>query len=390
MKKSSLLFILLLSLLFFNTLTEAAGERSSTGRRRVGGATPAPEDTATQAAKPRTQDTAKTPDNAQTSQSQTGKTTTTSTATDSSKTSPALAASANVAVVLSDDELSDLERAYKEKMNQKQYMDAYDILQKIPDKQLDKRKKAEKASLTVFRQIEEDITKNTNPLFQKEEELDEDTRKSIQKLYREAQAAYLQGNTDLTRDLLIQILYLHRPNVKAKKFLLTGLNLKSEDYKVEDIKQKYWDKSKTLFYGGNYMQSAEALNVLIFFDKENPLVYERLGSSYYMMGEKKKAIEAWNTALFFNPGNKDLEGTIERAKKVMAEEDAEAKKQQAVKKTTTSKEKVGETQMMGLFKTQTEAYNFAGELKKRNLSPIVEEQDNGKWAVKVPKNQLQK
>jgi tetratricopeptide (TPR) repeat protein len=379
-KTLTFLCTLFIITLFCTATLEAAGERSSLGRRRPSGAapteTPASPVTPVQTP-PSTSPAATLPPIV-------------SVPSWTKEPTPSAAITTNVVIVLSDDELADMERSYKEKLGQKLYADALAILNKIPDKQLDKKKKTEKVTLQLFGQVEEESAKNNNALFQKEDELDEDTQKTIQKLYREAQYAIFNGNNDLARDLLIQILYLHRPNIKAKKMMLLGLNLKSEDYKVEDIKQKYWNKSKTLFYGGNYQASAEALNVLVFFDKENPLIYERLGSSYYMMGEKRKAIESWNTALFFNPGNKDLEATVERAKKAMAEEEAEARNQPNVVKKNTPVLKAGETQLMGLFKTQTEAYNFASELKKKNLTPVVEEQDNGRWAVKVPKNQLQK
>ncbi len=311
------------------------------------------------------------------------------------RTVPVLVPSANVKpsenAEITEDVLQDLQKNYQDLLKQKQFPEAVEMLQKIPESKLTRRNKIEKAYLTTFKAVEEEVAK-TNILFQKEDELDETTKRSVQKLYKEAQVAMLNGKNDLARDLLIHVLFLHRRNVRAKKLLEFGLELPPGSYKVEDIQAKYWNKSNTSFYGGNYASSVDDLNVLVFFDKENPLVYEKMGSSYYMMGEKRKAVESWNTALFFNPANKDLEKIVEKTKQLIAEDDKEASalRDQNKKKISEDKGAQVETQVFGIYKTQNEAYAFAGELKKKGLEPLVEEMDNGKWAVKVPKSQLEK
>ena len=40
---------------------------------------------------------------------------------------------------------------------------------------------------------------------------------------------------------------------------------------------------------------------------------------------------------------------------------------------------------MGKFADQTKAYNFARQYQKRGLNPIVEEMDDGRWSVSLPK-----
>jgi|GEM_PF-1131700 len=308
----------------------------------------------------------------------------------SSVTGNAKQATQNVVQPLTDDVLFDLEKNYEDLIKQKQFNEALALLVKVPDSQLTRRRKIEKGLLYTFVAVEDEVSK-TNTLFQKDDELDEATKKTVQKLYKEAQLALIQGKNDLSRDLLIHILNLHRRSLRAKKLLELGLDLKVGSYKIENMETKYWDKSKVYFYGGNYGASIDALTVLLFFDNENPLVYERLGSSYYMSGEKKKAIEAWNTALYFDPTNKDLAQIVEKTKQVMKEDETENKAlEQNRKKTTTTQATPVESQVFGIYKTQNEAYNYASELKKQGLNPIVEETDNGKWAVKVPKSQLEK
>lgn len=292
--------------------------------------------------------------------------------------------------VLNDDDLADLEKTFKEQYIQKQFADALVTLDRIPVAQQDAKKKALRPQLALFKQVELEAVK-ANSVFKRDQDVDESVKKTTQKLYREAQQAFIENKSDLSRDLLIQCLFLNRQDAKAKKLLELGLSLKVGDYKVEDIEDKYWNKSSVQFYGGNYSGAIEALNVLVFFDKENPLIYERMGSTYYMMGEKKKAIDSWGTAMFFNPKNKDLQVVLDRARKSLDEDAAESKqKSQTKKKSETAAVADADLQLMGMYKSSNDAYNFAAELKKRGLETFVEEQDNGKWTVKVPKAQLQK
>jgi len=308
---------------------------------------------------------------------------------DMSKVSTASATTSANTLVYAEDELLDMTRAYRDYLSTRQFPEALRVLEKLPVSGLDDRKLKEKKMLALFRDSEEEAGK-TNALFNRDGDIDESLKKMTTKLYREAQAALLAEKSELAKDLLIQILFLNRGDAKAKKLMENALKLKVGEYKVEDIEQKYWSKSSVSFYGGNYADSLEALNVLVFFDKENPLIYERMGSSYYMMGEKQKAVESWGTALYFNPGNKTLQDVVARAKKVIADEAVEAQNKVATKRSATkSAYAEADLQLMGMYRTQGEAYNYAAELKKRNLDAQVEEQDNGKWAVKVPKVQLQ-
>ena len=49
-----------------------------------------------------------------------------------------------------------------------------------------------------------------------------------------------------------------------------------------------------------------------------------------------------------------------------------------------------ETQLLGVFPSRTQAYSYAQKLQKQNMNAIIDELDNGKWAVRVPKNEIKK
>lgn len=294
-------------------------------------------------------------------------------------------ATANTVKPLTDEELFQIQQGYLDAVSQKRFEEALGLVERIPTKDLTRQQRSEKDMLRRFRDIEDGVTKSSS-LFQKDDELDDATRKSIQRLYREAQAALLSGNQELSRDLLIHILFLHRQNLRAKMALEDILELKTGAYKVENMEEKYWKQSSILFYGGNYAQAVETLRVLTYFSKDNPVIYERMGSCYYMLGENQNAISSWNTAVFLNPDNKELQPLITKVQAIMEEEKAKAReKRQAAKQEKQIPQ--GDLQLMGMFPNQNAAYDFASKLRAKGLNPIVNEEDNGKWSVKTVKQQ---
>jgi tetratricopeptide (TPR) repeat protein len=205
-------------------------------------------------------------------------------------------------------------------------------------------------------------------------------------LYREAQAALIDKQTDLARDLFIHVLFLHRQNLRAKTMLEDVLELKTGFYKVENMEEKYWKQSSVLFYGGNYARAVDTLRALTYFSKDNPVVYERMGSCYYMLGENLNAISSWNTAVFLNPDNKELQPLISKVQKLIEEEKAQSKEKRLVRQTKQIPE--GDLQLMGMFPNQDRAYDFASKLRAQGMDPIVAEEDSGKWSVKTVKNKV--
>jgi tetratricopeptide (TPR) repeat protein len=286
--------------------------------------------------------------------------------------------------------LYDQRLTLRKKLELKQFPVALEIFGTISENILTKEEKLTKQDLLFFDSIEAKESEY-NTMFAQEDTLDDQTKITIQKLYREAQHGFLSKNKPLSKDLLIQILFLDRRNFKAKALLEEGLDLEVGAYKVENMESKYWQQSSVHFYGGNYEKAVKDLEILSYFSGDDPTVFERLGSSYYMMGQKEKAISAWTTAQFLNPTNKDLDEIIQKTRillvqdKVEEEERLRKKEKRSMAK---SEEDPVEMKLMGVFPKQEQAYNFAQEVRKEGLQAIVEELESGKWAVKMPKEQI--
>ena len=103
-----------------------------------------------------------------------------------------------------------------------------------------------------------------------------------------------------------------------------------------------------------------------------------------MLTEKKKAVGAWNTALFFNPSDKKLANTIAKTNELIQKDKLAEKQKKLVKKKKPVKQLV-EMKLMGVFAKRAQAYTYASKLRKQNFKAEVEELDNGKYAVKIPK-----
>jgi len=285
-------------------------------------------------------------------------------------------------VVITEDMVSDLLKQYRLSVQQKRFLDALGIIEKVPTSKIPIAFKTEIAFLKKLEQVELRAVK-ANAVINRDSEMEEPLKKQVDRLLREAQFALLGGNNEIAKDVLIHIIFLTGQNVRARYLLEDMLYLKSDAYKIENMESKYWKRSETGFYGGNYQQSVDALQVLTVLDSENPMVFERLGSSYYMMAEREKALAAWNTAVFLSPENAELKEMVSQLEKVVEQDKIEAKKnRQTIKKAAQTP--VGETIVLGKFTSQEKAYEFAAQAKKQGAKPTISEED-GKWVVRGPK-----
>ncbi len=271
-----------------------------------------------------------------------------------------------------------------------QYPDALRLLESLPSDQLTQNDVVLKDRLSVIVTVDQSED-NSAKIIQGDDDLDPEDQDTIKRLYREAQRSFVSGDDELTKDLLIQIVYISRRHFKAKQFLKLGFGLDTGGYQVEDKQTKFWEQSSVFFYGGNYERAVNVLKMLAVFDPKNSKVHERMGSAYYMLSQKKEAIEAWTTALFLDPNNKTLEHFIAETEKALTVDKESAKRakeeKQNRKKEGGSDASAGaEMQLLGVFPTQAKAYSYAQKLKEENLNPVVEQLDNGKWSVSVPKS----
>jgi tetratricopeptide (TPR) repeat protein len=294
-------------------------------------------------------------------------------------------------MILDEDALGDAKRKLKKLITQKNFTEANKLIQLIPTPNLNSKEKFAQKYFGIFEAIKTEMA-NASGLFGKEEDLDQFLQKAVKSLYKEAQLSLINKESEMAKDLLIHIIFLHRQNFRAKRLLELALDLKTGEYKVQNMETKYWEKSSIYFYGGNYEKAVDALRIYAIIDADNAETYERMGSSYYMQGENKKAVESWTTALFLSPNNKELEDVIKKTQGIIIENNRLAKERRLKKKEQQEQEEVpeGETQLLGVFPTRSKAYAYAQKLQKQGMTALVNELDNGKWAVKVPKSQMNK
>jgi tetratricopeptide (TPR) repeat protein len=297
------------------------------------------------------------------------------------------AVSENVLGQNDDEAIFDQRKKVAQFLKLKQFPQAKNALEKIPTPSLKTEEISLLGKLMLFDSIDKEEAENQK-MFKRSSSLDPETERTVKRLYRGAQSTFLEDEMDLTKDLLIQTLHYDRRNFKAKKLLERGLNLGVGAYKVENIETKYWKLSLVNLYSGYPEKSVRNLEVLEYFDPENPMVFERMGSAYYSMGEPKKAIQSWKRALYLDPTNKNLAKFIKNAEKEVDRQNKMAKemstKTKKKKKTTSSDQ---EMQLLRVVTDANTAYSYAQEVRTqlKGVEVVVEEMDNGKWAVKIPK-----
>ena len=208
---------------------------------------------------------------------------------------------------------------YELAMDEKRYQDALTILNnKAEEKRTIPEKELIKALDIVIEITSMEWPKNS--MAMKEDEMDPEVLKVVNKYMDAVIKNFLAGKLGVSQKILIQVLFVYPDYPKARMFLTKGYQMPPGSYKVDDQVLKLLKKSDNFFYGGNYLKSAENLEVLAILERDNPVVYEKLGSAYYMMNEKQKVVDTWTTALFFNPNNEQLEELIETTKVALEEE----------------------------------------------------------------------
>ncbi len=270
-------------------------------------------------------------------------------------------------------------------ISEKRYQDALDILNKkdeekrtIPEKNLIK-------GLEVVMDVNA-LEWPKNSMAMKEDEVDPEILKKVNKYFNSAIKTYLNEREDISRKILIQILFIYPDYPKAKYFLNKGFSMPPGSYKVKDQVLKLIQRSDNYFYGGNYLKSAEDLEVLAILERGNSIVYEKLGSAYYMMNSKQKAVDTWTTALFFNPDNTQLEEMIANTKEALLKE---AEEGSPLDQASANKVVIEDPQVMGVFKRQSEAFELMKDLRDQGLTVAIQENDDGNWAVQVSRKELQ-
>ncbi|MCS7228020.1 MAG: tetratricopeptide repeat protein, partial [Endomicrobia bacterium] len=147
-------------------------------------------------------------------------------------------------------------------------------------------------------------------------------------------------NKDKVSRLLIRGInfFINGDNTSAVKVINYALSLAPEDKsilrlltKIEEktgvraekiespagttIVDKLHNESLISFRKRDYAQVVKICEEILLLEPEDVLAYKRLGSAFYAMGEKEKAIQMWEQALRINPRDDKLRRMIEEIKK---------------------------------------------------------------------------
>ena len=244
--------------------------------------------------------------------------------------------------------------------------------------------------LKIYKQIDSDEQENIRQ-FGKDESIPEAKQKTINRLIREGKYQILQYENELAKNMLIQAVFLDRKNYVAKQILDRVLGFPRGTYNVENVEAKYYKDSLIFMYSGLPLKAIEALKTLEKFNPQNAEIFERMGSAYYSSGQPTKAIKAWNRALYLAPESKkeELKVFIKNAK----EQEVAYQKQTTnfLSQSKNDQEKKVETlkefTTLRIVVDSNTAYSYAQQVREQMPSKkvMVEELDNGKWAVKIEK-----
>ena len=135
---------------------------------------------------------------------------------------------------------------YELAIDEKRYADALTILKNKPE---EKRTIPEKELLTSLDVV---IQINTmewpkNSMAMKEDEMDPEVIKVVNKYMDAVIKNYLAGKSNVSKKILLQVLFVYPDYPKARAFLSMGLNMPPGSYKVDDQVLKLLKKVTTIF-----------------------------------------------------------------------------------------------------------------------------------------------
>ncbi|MBT5856195.1 hypothetical protein HOH87_06135 [bacterium] len=276
-------------------------------------------------------------------------------------------------------------KTYQDHLKDRNYELALTVLEKKDAESLTIPQKKLIIYLQTFKDVS-DYKPKFSPLVSLEEDLDPSDVKKVKRYYRAAQWRIVDGDMDIAKDILVYNMFLWPGHPQSERLMTLVFDQKPGTYKPFDVAKKYFNRSSNYFYGGNYLFAVKDLSVLAVLENRNPMVFEQLGSSYYMMNEKQKAVDAWTTARFLNPKNKKLDTIIARTKRSIEED---AKKDPLKASSKLAEVIIDDPQMMGVFKRQAKAFEMAQKLRSQGLVKVkIEETDKGRYKVLVSREEL--
>ena len=144
-----------------------------------------------------------------------------------------------------------------------------------------------------------------------------DTRES--ELIRKGINYYVDGDVQSALDILNYVLYLQPENDKIKKLYKSigeevGLAVPINPGEGINIVQEKLLKALGLFYESKFSDVIKICNEVLRLEPSNSTALERMGSSYYKMGQKLDALKVWEKAYMLNPDNKVLKKFVDKIK----------------------------------------------------------------------------
>ncbi|MEK9657483.1 MAG: hypothetical protein VW378_03815 [bacterium] len=270
--------------------------------------------------------------------------------------------------VTSEESIESIRKKLNLSIQRRQFERIKKLLEKMPKSIWNNKEKNIEKELLLFEEIENE-EKRFNNQFKKDTNTNQKLTNKINFLYTEAKGKILEGNNNISKDLLIHILFLDKSHFKARKLLNKGLKLQANDYIVENIELKYWRESEINYYSGNYKKAIENLNALTIFESNNATIYERLGSNYYNISLINEAINSWTIAMGLDPSKNHLKKVIEKAKNYQKEQEKELKNFQQTNEESNKKESlpdIEETQLLSVFYNRADAFKYKNKLQKEN------------------------
>ena len=142
----------------------------------------------------------------------------------------------------------------------------------------------------------------------------------VPQLFRQGVDSYMAGDAGAFINVLRYIISIE-PDNRRMEALLREVK-KAEGIQEEEtrrpgmsmVDQKLY-RALEHFYEGKYDLTVKEAQDVLLLEPNNALAYKRIGSAYFAIGQRQKAIEAWEKSLALDPTDTSLQEFVDNVKK---------------------------------------------------------------------------
>ena len=175
--------------------------------------------------------------------------------------------------------------SYEKAIQKGQFAKALKELKGKDPKSLSRKNKLDLKLLNQLLPIYDNLQKRLNGDV-KAKRISSEQRSELRQVMLKGIVDVIDNNIDRAKIYFVHGLFVD-PSMEAFTKVMAIIGYPEGSYLVMDQRERLIGQVDQYFYGGGYLLASQQLELLAVIDSSNYEVFEKLGSSYYMMNKKQ-------------------------------------------------------------------------------------------------------